>query len=98
MFSLWIKTLSLFSRAELNIHFLELKHGSQKKGLALSENTLLGGMTAADSIKLSSYIVAACKTYDQIMLIAHTLVDSSSLLRDTRWTSFIALSGSAKTE
>lgn len=53
-------------------------------------------MTAADSIKLSSYIVAACKTYDQIMLIAHLVIDSSSLIRDNRWTSFVSLSGDEK--
>ena len=83
-------------RAQLNMHFLELKHKSQGSSFIAGTDGRLGGMTAADSIKLSSYVVAACKTYDQIMIIAHTVIDSTSLQRDNRWTSFVSLSGSQK--
>ena len=88
--------MPLTCRAQLNIHFLELKHKSQRGAFQVETEARLGGMTAADSIKLSSYILAACKTYDQILLIAHTVISSDALSRDTRWTSFVSLSGSQK--
>lgn len=87
-----------FCRAQLNIHFLELKHRSQRGTFQADSETRLGGMTAADSIKLSSYILAASKTYDQIILIAYTVISSEALIRDDRWTSFISLSGSQKND
>ena len=64
----------------------------------MGTGAVLGGMTAADSIKLSSYILAASRTYDQILIIAHTVISSDTLKRDTRWTSFVSLSGSQKND
>ena len=53
-------------------------------------------MTAADSVKLSSWLIAASRTFDQMMLIARIVVDEGSTNRDNYLTSLVNLAGSTK--
>lgn len=55
-----------------------------------------GYMTAADSVKLSSWMIAASRTFDKMMLIARIVVDESSTDRDNYLTSLVNLAGSSK--
>jgi hypothetical protein len=53
-------------------------------------------MTAADSIKLSSWLVAASKSFDQMMLVARIIIDETCSDRDNYYTSLIHFSGSRR--
>jgi len=53
-------------------------------------------MTAADSIKLSSWMVAASKAFDQMMLVARIIMDEGCTERDNYLTSLVNFSGSTK--
>ena len=53
-------------------------------------------LTAADSIKLSSWLVSASKVFDHIMLVARLIVDDKCTSRDNHLTSLLSFSGSKK--
>ena len=53
-------------------------------------------MTAADSVKLSSWMIAASRTFDKMMLIARIIVEEGSSDRDNYLTSLVNLAGSSR--
>ena len=53
-------------------------------------------MTAADSVKLSSWMIAASRTFDHMMLVARIIIDEGSTDRDNYLTSLVNLAGSSK--
>lgn len=53
-------------------------------------------LTAADSLRLSSWLVSASKVFDHIMLVARLIIDDKCTTRDNHLTSLISFSGSKK--
>lgn len=82
-------------RCSIQRHYLQLRHKNHLK--TLTEDAADGGyMTAADSIKLSSWLVAASKSFDQMMLVARIIIDETCSDRDNYYTSLIHFSGSRR--
>ena len=75
-----------YSRSRQSQHMQVFNEGAQSSGC----------LTAADAIKLSSWLVAASKVCDHLMLIARLIISDRCADRDNHMTSLLALSGSKK--
>ncbi len=80
------RVMQHYAHSRQNQHMLVLKEGLQSSGW----------LTAADAIRLSSWLVSASKVFDHMMLIARLIIDDRCASRESYMTSLIALSGSKK--
>ena len=87
--------MSLPCRVAVSLHYQQLHRCVQLHSLADSDSPT-GGITAADSIKLSSWMLAASKVFDQMMLIARTVISDGCKARDNHLTSLYSFSVSSK--
>lgn len=82
-------------RTTLMQHYSRNRHSQHMQ--VFEEGTESSGwLTAADAIKLSSWLVSASKVFDHLMLIARLIISDSCTERDNHMTSLVTLFGSKK--